>query len=281
MNRQERAKELQARIDKATDELSYQLASGMPERFRELLEFYAQHFRSYSVNNTWLIRMQCPAASYVAGMKKWNELGYRIRKGEHAIWILAPRFRKQTDADGKETTRLIGFVSVPVYDSTQVEGEGQIPPIRLPVEHDFEEVYTWLEARIPLELGMEVNHKPLGPAMGGYATKDEIVINSSHNLSQRFPTLIHETAHAILRHHENDIPRTQRELEAEATAFVLLKVIGFESEASVGYIKNWRGSPEQLQKSLSAIHFAVTTLYGWIEECLIAEEELKEQGLIA
>jgi hypothetical protein len=45
----------------------------------------------YSVSNLCLILLANPHASFVAGFKAWLELGYCVRKGEHAIWIFAKR----------------------------------------------------------------------------------------------------------------------------------------------------------------------------------------------
>jgi hypothetical protein len=42
------------------------------------------------VSNLCLILLANPDASFVAGFKAWLELGYCVRKGEHAIWIFAP-----------------------------------------------------------------------------------------------------------------------------------------------------------------------------------------------
>jgi hypothetical protein len=45
----------------------------------------------YSVNNQLLIALARPDATFVAGFHAWQELGYAVRKGERAIWILAKR----------------------------------------------------------------------------------------------------------------------------------------------------------------------------------------------
>ena len=45
----------------------------------------------YSLGNQLLIALACPHASYVAGFRAWLGLGYQVRKGEKAIWILAKR----------------------------------------------------------------------------------------------------------------------------------------------------------------------------------------------
>ena len=59
--------------------------------------------------------------------RQWDkEHGRRVKKGERAIWILAPRTRRVEDeaADGSMTSRTIvtGFTAVPVFNITQTEG---------------------------------------------------------------------------------------------------------------------------------------------------------------
>ena len=39
-------------------------------------------FHRYSLRNTLLIAFQCPQATYVAGFRRWLELGRCVRKGE-------------------------------------------------------------------------------------------------------------------------------------------------------------------------------------------------------
>src|SRR4051794_41395587 len=53
----------------------------------------------YSVSNLCLILLANPNASFVAGFKAWLELGYCVRKGEHAIWIFAPMPTRRGDQD--------------------------------------------------------------------------------------------------------------------------------------------------------------------------------------
>jgi len=47
-------------------------------------------FTNYSWNNTFLISVQCPTASKVAGFQTWKKLGRFVKKGEKGIAILAP-----------------------------------------------------------------------------------------------------------------------------------------------------------------------------------------------
>jgi antirestriction protein ArdC len=76
----------------------------------------------YSVNNQLLIALARPDASYVAGFRAWLELGYQVRKGEKAIWILAPMTVKQRGRteQAEEEQRRVFFRAVPVFDRAQV-----------------------------------------------------------------------------------------------------------------------------------------------------------------
>jgi len=75
----------------------------------------------YSVSNLCLILLANPHASFVAGFKAWLELGYGVRKGEHAIWIFAPMPTRRRDSDPAAETdeeqRRVLFRAVPVFDT--------------------------------------------------------------------------------------------------------------------------------------------------------------------
>lgn len=92
-------------------------------------------FHSYSFNNSLLIMMQCPQASYVAGFNSWkNNFKRNVKKGEKGIKILAPAPIKKKvmvekqDNNGKvvkdEEEMVIPFFKpVTVFDISQTEGE--------------------------------------------------------------------------------------------------------------------------------------------------------------
>ncbi len=81
------------------------------------LEFQSR-FHHYSPRNTMLIASQCEHASYVASYQRWQRLGRFVRKGEHAIWILAPVLgRNDPNPEGREEREAVrGFQLVPVFD---------------------------------------------------------------------------------------------------------------------------------------------------------------------
>ena len=47
-------------------------------------------FHNYSFGNILEIARQKPDATRVAGLYAWNQLGRKVKKGEHGIRILAP-----------------------------------------------------------------------------------------------------------------------------------------------------------------------------------------------
>ena len=119
-------------VRNTVDVLVKALEAGHSEVLSAYLEAMAK-FRHYSFNNVLLIAMQRPRATKVAGLRTWNELGRRVRRGEKGIVILAPLISKdkqrsnQLNSEQQETgnepdRRLLGFRAVYVFDVEQTEG---------------------------------------------------------------------------------------------------------------------------------------------------------------
>src|SRR6202789_3180827 len=74
-------------------------------------------FHNYSFGNILEIARQKPDATRVAGLYAWNQLGRKIKKGEHGIRILAPVIgvRRKKDEEAEKDIRtqnepvLVGF----------------------------------------------------------------------------------------------------------------------------------------------------------------------------
>ena len=107
-------------------ELVTQLTEGISslttsEEWRRYLEIQSR-FHQYSFGNVLLIAAQCNRATQVAGFNAWRKLNRFVRKGEKAIWVLAPMIYK--NAEDSETDRVVrGFKFVPVFDVAQTDGE--------------------------------------------------------------------------------------------------------------------------------------------------------------
>jgi hypothetical protein len=106
-----------------------QLEAGHSETLTTYLNAMA-NFHTYSFGNVLLIARQRPQATHVAGIRTWNELGRRVKRGEKGIAILAPmigkrRKKENTDTETEEeanTSTLLGFRRVFVWDESQTEG---------------------------------------------------------------------------------------------------------------------------------------------------------------
>ncbi|MGA7291135.1 MAG: ArdC family protein [Terriglobales bacterium] len=100
-----------------------QLEAGHSETLTAYLNAMA-NFHTYSFGNVLLIARQRPQATHVAGIRTWNELGRRVKRGEKGIAILAPmigkrRKKENTDAGTEEEenqSTLLGFRRVFVWD---------------------------------------------------------------------------------------------------------------------------------------------------------------------
>src|ERR1700722_7767976 len=66
-------------------------------------------FHRYSFGNALLIAAQNREATQVAGFQAWRRLNRVVRKGQKAIWILAPMVStKAPTGDGEEETVIRG-----------------------------------------------------------------------------------------------------------------------------------------------------------------------------
>ncbi|HUC14412.1 MAG TPA: ArdC family protein, partial [Acidimicrobiales bacterium] len=90
-------------IEKLTEGISNLTSS---EEWQRYLDFQSR-FRRYSFGNVLLIAAQCHEATKVAGFNAWRKLNRFVRKGEKAIWIIAPMVYKSAAAEGGEDDRVI------------------------------------------------------------------------------------------------------------------------------------------------------------------------------
>jgi antirestriction protein ArdC len=201
----------------------------------------------------------------VAGLKQWNKLGRRVKKGEKAIMIFAPLIKKirenetdrSTESEPEDRCQVQGFRAVCVYDVSQTEGK------ELPDEGDFCQDFggdTELLIKFMKVFGYKygVVHEFLEHDIGGYLTKDNtITLNAHKSEEQRLKTLIHEIAHGELNHFKDKTKsRAVKELEAEITSFIVSGHFGVDSSCySFGYLVGWSDG------DISAVKEALTVAY--------------------
>jgi len=271
LEKTERIKAMHAEIEHAITEMSDH------EGWQRFLDT-ASKFHRYSFGNTILIAMQRPDATAVAGFNDWkNKHGRTVKKGEKAIWILAPIVKKeQTDGEpgAPETKRVVGFRSVAVFDAAQTEGEPLPENPMLPANElapgeapeGMVEDLTGLLA----DKGFTVERGDTGDANGVTRfSEHRVVISDKVNERQAARTLAHEAAHVVLGHGERISEyhvaggRPDMEVEAESVAYIVGKHwgLGDAGDYSFGYIDGWaRGDPEKVKKTAEAVIKAARTL---------------------
>jgi hypothetical protein len=76
-------------------------------------------FYRFSPNKVMLIAQQRDEAMVVAGFNAWKKHGRFVRKGEKAIWTLAPMvYKASADEDSDDNERVIrGLKLVPAFDT--------------------------------------------------------------------------------------------------------------------------------------------------------------------
>jgi len=82
-----RNKDTQELVKASIDALVEALEAGHSDALSAYLTAMSQ-FHNYNFQNILLIASQCPPAKRVAGIRTWNELGRRVKRGEKGIMIL-------------------------------------------------------------------------------------------------------------------------------------------------------------------------------------------------
>ena len=297
-------------------EITDRLEAGIQElfdsdRFKEYLQVMSK-FHNYSFNNTMLIAMQKPDATFVAGYTSWkNNFGRQVVSQAKSIKVLAPspyKIKKEidkidpktqkpvTDKNGKpvkEETEITvpAFKVVSVFDVSQTEGK-ELPSIGVDeltgnVEH-YADFFKAAELSAPVPVGFE---KIAGGSKGYYSHTDKrIAINEGMSELQNIKTLIHETAHAKLHDIDLNAPpekqadrpdRRTREVQAESIAYAVCQHYGLDtSDYSFSYVAQWSSGRElaELKASLETIRSTASELIKDIDKNFAELTKDKEQA---
>ena len=161
---------------------------------------FQSRFHRYSYSNTLLIASQNHRATHVAGFTAWRRLNRAVRRGEKAIWVLAPMLGRRTNpAEDVDEPVIRGFKYVPVFDISQTEGEN--PPTvcaRLSGD-DPGDLFDQLVA-VARSIGFTVEDHEFGDTTSGDCSPSDhrIRVERRNPPAQRVKTLAHELAHALL-----------------------------------------------------------------------------------
>jgi hypothetical protein len=218
--------------------------------FREALRTTAMFWR-YSPFNQFAIRAQRRDATLVAGRRTWEALGRNVKPGERPIEVLAP------------TRRSFGYVAVPVFDVRQTRGR-KLPVLVGMLRGRSSHVRT-LE-RAAAKLGIAVAYVPQRAGVSATSHGGRVEVSPSLPGRERVRCLAHELAHEVLHQEERGraharkraapvLTHAQEETEAEATAYVVLAVLGLEPR-SPAYIAWQGGTGETVLRALGRVQRA-------------------------
>ncbi len=255
-----------SRKDEALDRLASGIAQlTSSETWTTWLRVQAR-FHSYSFNNTIMILVQRPTASRVAGFHTWRRLGRFVRRGEQAIWILAPVTRRAKDEESDKTMRaVVAFRPVAVFAEDQTDGEA-LPEVCTRLYGDEPAGAFAQLIRAAQSFGFTVEDHSFGDETNGDCSHAlrRIRIKTTLEPMHRAKTLAHELGHALL--HVDRSERALMELEAESVAFVVCDVLGIDAgEWSFGYIAGWSVGGDE---AIAAIKAAGTRIQRTAERIL-------------
>lgn len=253
------------------------LAGG--DQWRRMLTVAAR-FPTYSATNVLLIGLQRPDATRVAGIRTWNALGRRVRKGEKGIAILAPCLSRPRREDATAQTprqarppeappegkpqrdpprELRGFRVVHVFDLEQTVGE-PLPDLQPQLLSG--DAPRLLISRLAATIHAGGYGVERGRCHGanGYTdfTSRTVRVREDVPEAHAAKTLAHELGHIRADHEHRFLAnyrsslgcRAQAEVEAESIAYLITSTAGLPSEAySVPYLAGWSGGNADLLRA--------------------------------
>ena len=215
--------------------------------YEEFLKF-SKNFHQYSFNNIILIYSQMKEATQVAGFKKWQAMGRKLKKGVHGIQIIYPIKRKYTkiiegqdsllDENKKEEIEYLMYRYTYVYDISQTVGKP------LPIVNKFlnsdnkEELYDFLKAFSPYKIEED---DIFGNAKGYWFDKEQkIIIKKSLSINDKVSVLLHELTHAFYDNFNYKEDRNLSETFVESVAYIVADYFNLDTSlCSFRYITSW------------------------------------------
>lgn len=290
----ERREEIRNKISSLKEKVAAVTPEEMARFARCWLTAKINGARAYTFLNYAIAAMQVEVMgmrpSVIAPFRFWKDKNRSVKKGEKAVYIFAPRLKKEktavdsdmepvefersSDTDEqteKEVSVRDGWLLVPVFDYNQTEGE----------ELDEEEYISgglhgsWITGSADLFFNDIVSLLPCEvetykfsmDGENGYTDGRKICIVEKSDDREMIATLIHEWAHFLLHFdsERKDLARDVRELEAETVAYVVCDCIGLTSAKSPLYLKGWDRSLSgyehvRIEKIVSAVEKILTAL---------------------
>ncbi len=200
-------------------------------------------FHNYSLGNLILAYYQMwergkEGVDLLASYKLWQKKGRQVRKGEKAIYVLAPRFKEIIDEEtGEVVEKKMWFSRVPVFDISQTDGE---PLERDYTTNNFNFYFNEIVSRVE-NIKVNESDKEL---TRGYTDGKEIWVSKHISDTRKICVLFHEMGHYYLHFGEDrkTLTKDVKELEAEAISYMVASACGIINNESSAYIREWAGS---------------------------------------
>lgn len=269
----------EARLAGLTQQLQTLLENAIstPGRWHMLLDTSATLWR-YSGGNIALLMAQMEVRGQqqpllVAGFREWERHGRNVLKGEHALWVLAPRTAPKNTETNPETDaqltlavagqasgnaqesdhrRIVGWRAQAVFDVSQTEGQ----PVYIPrpmMEVGSSPMGLWSSlVKFARNQGFTVEQSMsqygLSSGYTDFAGR-KIQICAWLGQEQRVAVLAHELGHVCLHGPDDKLGklygsgldhRGLAEVEAESVAYTVLRAHGIDRSAQSGsYLAGW------------------------------------------
>ena len=223
--------------------------SGEYERFLK----FSKNFHNYSFNNRVLIYSQMKNATKVAGFKKWQSLGRKLKKGSKGIQIIYPIKRTyNTKIEGQENLldnnpenkqnviekEYFTYRITYVYDISQTVGKPVPMEQHTLNSNNKMEFFDFLKEFSPYPI---LEGELLGGTQGVWRKdKEEIILKKNLSIDDKASVLLHELTHALYDDFDYKENRDLSETFVESVAYIVADYFDLDtSMCSFNYITSW------------------------------------------
>lgn len=238
-NKRKQTKEM---FDKIINGVTQIIETGGYTRFLKC----CKNFHNYSFNNWILIFLQKEDATMVAGFKKWQSMGRKVKAHEKGIQILYPlkitkEVKKQDNTIEQEETKTVEYLTYRptyVFDISQTEGEPIPIEEKVLNSNNMIQFFEFLKSYSPYPI---LDKEIYGGAKGYWNKKDKhIVLRKELSIDDKVSVLLHELTHALYDDFNYKEDRNLSETFVESVAFIVTDYFGLDTSiCSFNYITSW------------------------------------------
>lgn len=244
-------------------------------KLKQYLNFFSK-FRKHSFINSFLIFIQNPNATKVAGFRQWEEKFHRrVIKGAKGIMIYAPMVSKKKgeedlggDEDEKTITRFKPVFVFDVADTEPIDEKGNLPEepqwFDNNTPNETADQLTRYTEVVLEELGINLTKTDAKGGEKGYSAGDHINLTSSIEGVGRLSTLIHELAHELMHwkrtspfydeeNLKNNNSRELKELQAESVSYTVLRHYEIPVQHHATYLALWKANKDKIKDNMNLI----------------------------